>query len=366
VNVLSAISLLATTAVAVTALSRPRLRPRLLWPACAAALTSLTVTLVYVIGEVRPAPGTEVSGMAESVLLMALTGLMIRYAPPRPAAPAALLTGTASSVWMLRFFVPASPLEGMGVCAFWGLGALLAAGVGAYLRFAVVRQERAVAGARTELRLRLARDLHDFVAHDISEMIAYAQAAGVVGDPREALVRVEAAGQRAMSMLDRTLDMLHHDRPRTPAGDLSGIREAAKRFSEAGPARVHLSLHTPADLPPNLAALTYRIVIEGLTNIRRHAPHATRADLGITTANGVLSLTLTNDGVSGTPGDRLGGGSGLTGLATLVREQGGELVTRPVPDGWSLTATLPLAQSAGWSPASSSPTTRKASAAPSG
>lgn len=360
------VSLLVSAAVAATASFRP-FRSRLPWPACAAAALSLAVTLAHLIGRTPPGPGAEALGMVESVVLMALAGLVIRYAPPRSAGPAALVVGVASSVWMLRFFVPASPLEGVGVCAFWGAGALLAAGAGAYLRFADVRQERAVADARTALRLRLAGDLHDFVAHDISEMVAHAQAGGVAGDPRQALERVEATGQRAMSMLDRTLDMLHHDNPpRTPAGDLSSVREAAERFSAAGPARVHLSMDTPATVPAETAALAYRIVIEGLTNIRRHAPHAGRADLSISVAGGVLEVTMTNDGVGRAPGGRRGGGTGLTGLATLVREQGGELVTQAVPGGWSLAARLPLTQSAGCPPVSSSPTTRKASAAPSG
>ncbi|MEV4175111.1 hypothetical protein [Nonomuraea sp. NPDC049709] len=89
-------------------------------------------------------------------------------------------------------------------------------------------------------------------------MVAHAQAGRIAGDPRQALERVEVAGQRAMSMLDRTLDMLHHDRPLTSTGGLSGIREAAERFSAAGPAPVHLSMDPQLDrqvtIPPETAA----------------------------------------------------------------------------------------------------------------
>ncbi|WP_246149325.1 sensor histidine kinase [Nonomuraea turkmeniaca] len=364
-SVISVMSVLVVVAVAATASFRPGFRSRLPLPTCVAAALSLVVTLVHVVGGARPGPGADVLGMVESVALMVVAGLVIRYAPPRSAVPAALAAGVAAAVWVLRVFTPASPLEGVGVCAFWGLGALLAAGVGGYLRFLDVRQDRAVADARTALRLRLARDLHDFVAHDISEMVAHAQAGSVAGDPRQALERVEAAGQRAMSMLDRTLDMLHHDRSRTPVGDLSGVREAAERFSAAGPASVRLSVDPAVTVPVETAALAYRIVMEGLTNVRRHAPQASRVDLGISAAGGVLEVAMANDGVSRGRGSRRGG-SGLAGLAALVQEQGGELVTEAVPDGWSLTARLPLAQSPEWSPESSSPTTRKASAAPSG
>lgn len=194
-------------------------------------------------------------------------------------------------------------------------------------------------------------------------MVAHAQAGGVAGDPRQALERVEAAGQRALSMLDRTLDVLHHDRPHHPVGDLAGIAEVAERFSAAGHVPVHLSLDRDVAVPVETAALAYRIVVEGLTNVRRHAPRAKRVDVRVTASAGVLEIAVANDGVVRARGGRRGG-SGLAGLTALVAEQGGELVTRATPDGWSLTARLP-AESPGWSPESSSPTTRRASAAPS-
>ncbi|MFB9629309.1 sensor histidine kinase [Nonomuraea helvata] len=355
-------------AAVATVLFRRRLRsrlPALVWPAAA---VSLAVTLACLSGAVEPAPDTAVLWMFESLALMALTGLAVRYAPPRQAAAAAPAAGLAASVWLLRSFTPASPLEGVGVCAFWSLGALLAAAVGGYLRHVEARETRAVADARTALRLRLAGDLHDFVAHDISEMVAHAQAGTVTGDPLGALERVEAAGQRALSMLDRTLDMLHHDRPLSPPGDLNGIREAAERFSAAGAAQVSLRMDPLVAVPAELGALAYRIVVEGLTNVRRHAPRATRVDLAVSAGADALEITMANDGVTGARGGRRGG-SGLAGLAALVQEQGGDLVAGrrgAVRDGWSLAARLPLAQSPGCPPASSSPTTRKASAAPSG
>ncbi|WP_433345115.1 sensor histidine kinase [Microtetraspora malaysiensis] len=362
--VVAGVSVVVAVALAMTGLSRPRFRPHLSASALLAAGMSMSVTLAHVAGVGRPAPGTDALGMVESVALMVLVGLVIRYAPSRRAVLSAPAAGLAAAVWLLRVFAPASPLERVGACAFWGLGALVAAAVGGYLRFLDVRQERAVADTRLTLRLRLARDLHDYLAHDISEMVAHAQAGQVAGDPLRALERVETAGQRALSMLDRTLDMLHHDRPLAPGGDLDGIREAAERFSAAGPAPVHLRMDPALVVPPETAALAYRIVIEGMTNIRRHAPRAGRVDLNVSASSGVLEVTMTNDGVVRARSARRGG-TGLPALASLVQAQGGELTAEAVSDGWSLTARLPLAQSPEWSPASSSPTTRKASAAPS-
>ncbi|MFI7534214.1 sensor histidine kinase [Streptosporangium sp. NPDC049376] len=340
---LSPLASLAAVAVAAatTVLSRPS-PGRLPALTLVAAAVSLAVTSAHVIAGVRPEPVAALLELAENLALMALVGLVVRYAPVRRAVPAALTAGVATAVWSLRFLTPVSLLEAVGACAFWGVGSLLAAGAGGYLRFLDVRQARAVVDARTVLRLRLARDLHDFVAHDISEMVAHAQAGGVTGDPLRALERVEAAGQRAMSMLDRTLDMLHNDRPVTFTGGLGDIREAADRFSAAGPATVHLRLDQRAEVPVEVAALAYRIVVEGLTNVRRHAPQAGRVDLDVVAGpSGTLEVMMTNDGVTRTRSGRRSG-LGLPGLAGLVREQGGELRTRSVPGGWSLTASLPF------------------------
>ncbi|MEU5868826.1 hypothetical protein ABZ815_47205 [Nonomuraea sp. NPDC047529] len=311
-----------------------------------AAGLSLAVTAGWPAAGGPSTPAGGALGMAESVALAVTTGLVVRYAPIRRAAPAAILAGLAAATWLLRVFAPASPLEALGACAFWGTGVLAAAAVGGYLRLLDVRKDRAVADTGTVLRLRLAGDLHDFLAHDISEMVAHAQAGTVAGDPLRALERVEAAGLRALSTLDRTLDTLHHDRPLGPVGDLGGIAEAADRFSAAGPARIGVRIDPVAAVPAETAALAYRIVIEGLTNIRRHAPRAGRVELSVTTPGDVLEITLTNDGVTGAARRRRGG-SGLPALAALVAEQGGELAARAVPDGWSLTARLPLRQSPG-------------------
>ncbi|MFI6813504.1 sensor histidine kinase [Nonomuraea sp. NPDC050328] len=361
--------------LAVVAGSVPCCRPVLPVAAVVAAGTSLLVTAAHLTGPVVAGPGGDALSMAESVVLTALTGVVVRFVPGRRAAVLAALVALAAATWLLRVFDAASPLEAVGACAFWGAGAALAAAVGGHLRHTEVRQARAVAGTRLELRLRLARDLHDYLAHDISEMVAHAQAGTVAGDPREALGRVEAAGQRALAMLDRTLDMLHHDTlhhdtlhhhiPLTPGGDLEGIREAAGRFAAAGPARVELTLEA-ADVPPETSALAYRVVLEGLTNIRRHAPQARLVGLRISTSSGRLDLSLTNDGVRAAQPAGRRGGTGLAALTSLVEAHGGELRAAAVPQGWSLTVRLPLAQSPEWPPASSSPTTRKASAAPSG
>ncbi|MEO3798265.1 LLM class flavin-dependent oxidoreductase [Nonomuraea sp. B10E15] len=184
-----------------------------------------------------------------------------------------------------------------------------------------------------------------------------AQAIPVTGSPAQVVERLHAYSEAGADMVGVSLDcgdwtrqaealaearaQLSH-RPLTSNGDLSGIREAAERFSAAGPAPVHLRMDPQVAVPAETAVLAYRIVSEGLTNVRRHAPQASRVDLGISAGEGLLEIMMTNDGVTRARSGRRGG-SGLPGLTALVQAQGGELVTRAVPDGWSLTARLPSA-----------------------
>ncbi|MFE3453398.1 sensor histidine kinase [Nonomuraea sp. NPDC059194] len=346
----------AVVALAWVVVGGARGRSRLPVLAGAAAGLSLAVTLWYMIS--GPRRGEDLMGLAESLTLAALVGLIARWSPVRQAVPSGVVTGLAASVWLLRYLVPASPLEALGMCAFWGLGVCGVAGVGGYLRSLDTRRVRAVEDERARQRLRLARDLHDFVAHDVSEMVAQAQAGQVVGvaEPAQALAalqRVEQAGLRAMETLDRTVLELH-DSPR-----LDGLAELAARFTAAGSARVELAVEE-VEAPEEVAGLGYRVVVEALTNVRRHAQEATRVDVAVRAEGGTLVVTVTNDGVGG--GEREGrgggvdggvgggergsrrGGFGLSGLAEQVEAMGGTLRAAAVPGGWSLVARLPLAR----------------------
>ncbi|MBN6051154.1 hypothetical protein JYK22_04340, partial [Nonomuraea sp. RK-328] len=318
-----------------------------------AAVVSLAATLVLLAGA-APGPSADLWGLVEGLALIALAGLLARRAPVRQAVAAGVPVGIAASTWMFRFYLPASALEALGICAFWSAGVLCAAGVGLYLRTLDERRAAAVAAAREAQRRRLARDLHDFVAHDVSEMLAQAQAGQVAGaaDPAQAMLalrRVEEAGQRAMATLDRTVLHLNDEDDDDGAGDeehealAARLSEMATRYSSAGP-RVHLSVDDGLDVPGRVSATAYRVVAEALTNVRRHAPGAARVEISATTLAGALQVTVQNDGVTGgeTSGGR--GGFGLPGLAEHVESLGGDLSAGPVPGGWRLSARIPLAR----------------------
>lgn len=268
-------------------------------------------------------PAGSFWGFAESLALIVLTGVLARWAPARQGLLAGGVAALGASVWLFRYFVPPSLLEGLGIVAFWSLGTAVAAGVGLYLRSLDSGKARALA----DDRLRMARDLHDFVAHDVSEMIAQAQAGLVVGaqDPARVLAvltRIEQAGQRAMAAMDRTVRMLNE-----PVPDLHAL---VSRFSASGGATAQLTVEG------EVSALAYRIVVEALTNVRRHAPSATRVQITVDRSR----VTVVNDGVRAFS-ESLRGGFGLRALTEQVEALGGNLHAAADGSEWRLEVELP-------------------------
>jgi signal transduction histidine kinase len=279
-------------------------------------------------------------GLVECALLLVTVGVAVRWAPPRQALLAAVTGGLAVSVCVLRFLPTHNAFEVVGACALWGLGPLVAVVVGGYPRLAEARRERSVASARRDQRLALARDLHDFVAHDVSGIVVQAQSARFVGgtDPDrllEALARIEAAGLQALAVMDRTVHMLD-----SPAGTPPGLDELPAQLARFG--RVTADIEPDLAVPREVGATAYRVVTEALTNVRRHATGASSVHVCVRlTGESALTVSVTDDG--GTPSRRrTGGGTGLAGLRERVRLLGGELDAGPHGGGWRVMASLPL------------------------
>ncbi len=301
--------------------------------------------------------------VAASFLLIALT---VRTAPPRSAVlgsgPAVLATGT----WTLRF------QDGSGGslattalgCLVWSLAALLAVAVGGYLRAVDGRQVRAVDEARRAQRLQLTLDLHDYVAHDVSAMLAQAQAGQILaeldpGRAAEAFRRIERAGHQALASLDRTVRMLHDESDEngeSDEGDVSAssaplptitdLPDLVDRFSSSGPAAVRLTADpVAARAGRGVGTTAYRVVLEALTNIRRHAPSASTVTVAVEadSAVGSLRVVVVNDAASPAPLTARKGGLGLAGLAERVEALGGTMTAGPCePSGWRVSATMPM------------------------
>ncbi|TDD11090.1 two-component sensor histidine kinase [Nonomuraea deserti] len=329
---------------------------------CAAGVVSLAVTGgLLLLGEEQRQEGAA-SGwlLGESACLLILILVTVRVAPARHALVSAALAGCAMPVLLLRFGTGTPTLAALAGFAVWVLSAVLAAMVGLYLRSLDDYRARSVRAARQAQRAQLARDLHDFVAHDVSEMLAQAQAGQILAerDPRESVAafrRIEHAALQALASMDRTVRMLHEDdlaaeQPahRTPLPGLADLRELAERFSSSGTATVHLDVDAPGGVSREVAATAYRVVVESLTNVRRHAATASRVEVSVrgTPAADALVVTVTDDAVAGhSPrGVARGGGLGLAGLTERVEALGGTLTAGPhAPGGWRVAATVPLA-----------------------
>jgi signal transduction histidine kinase len=230
-------------------------------------------------------------------------------------------------------------------------------------------QQAALAAARE--RTRIARELHDVVAHHVSLMAVQAEAAASLlpGQPEQAQRSVDIIGQtarQALAELRRLLGVLRGpgEQPTTPPspslGQLDGVLAQVR---EAGLA-VDLAVEgDPAELAAGVNLTAYRIVQEGLTNALRHSD-APRAAVRICYEPGHVTVSITNAGpranggprISGGPGEVAGrngrapvdgtaladGGFGLAGIAERVASCGGTLTVGPTAaGGFAVTAKLP-------------------------
>jgi len=293
--------------------------------------------------------------LAETAVLLLLLAVVTRWLSPRELAWVLPPLVCAVTLWPLPLVAGESLLESVGVIAFWLLPAAGAVAAGAYPRRQEARRESAVAAACGAQRLRLSHDLHDFVAHDISGIVVRAQAARFVAatDPAQALLaleRIEEAGLRALAATDRAVRMLRDaEAPATdPSPGLAELPALVAEFASAGAMRTQVDIPTAIEdtLSREAGLVAYRIVVEALTNIRRHAPDASHTDVRLTRTAAGVEIRVTND-----RGSRPGsirrhlsrrGGLGLPGLTELARALGGTLTAGPHdPGGWRLTAVLP-------------------------
>ncbi|MEV7910331.1 sensor histidine kinase [Streptomyces griseus] len=293
--------------------------------------------------------------LVEVALLLLLVAVVARWSPLRELASALPVVALAVTLWPLPLVTGESFLESIGIGAFWLLPVVGAVAAGAYPRRQELRRRRAVAEARSAQRLQLSRDLHDFVAHDISGIVVQAQAARFVAatDPSHAVLaleRIEKAGLSALAAMDRTVRMLHgSEAPATePLPDVSQLPLLVENFTAAGATEASLDLPRPVAerLSREAGSAAYRIVVEALTNIRRHAPGASRATVVFTPTATTVEIRVTNDrGTGGASARRVSrGGLGLPALTEHARALGGTLSAGPHGDGgWRLTAVLPLA-----------------------
>jgi signal transduction histidine kinase len=224
--------------------------------------------------------------------------------------------------------------------------------------------------AVAEERARIARELHDIVAHSLSVIVLQANGATYAFDrdperAREALRIIGATGADALDEIRQLVEMLRSDESghasdRTPAA-LDQVESVVQRARDAGLAAA-LTVHgTPPDVPGGVALAVCRIVQESLTNTLKHAGPRRVAAVTVSYLPGSIDIEVTDSGTAalepptgrGDPGraapptgpDLPGvGGHGLVGMRERVALHGGTFEAGPRPDGgWRVHARLPLA-----------------------
>ena len=192
----------------------------------------------------------------------------------------------------------------------------------------------AAAEARVQERLRIARDMHDVVAHTLSVMLVQAGLARVLLPDRpveaaEAIVLAEDSARGATSDLRRVLGVLRAD---TAQVDFDPAPSTTDLSALVGDDDVHLEMSGDVEaLPDSIRLTVYRIVQEGLTNARKHAPDA-HVDVVVAEQDGGVDVRVVNAAGS-RPGDVVDGGWGLVGLLERVEMYGGTFAAGPTPTG---------------------------------
>ncbi|MFI7441758.1 sensor histidine kinase [Nonomuraea indica] len=218
------------------------------------------------------------------------------------------------------------------------------------------RRTQLALGARLVLeeRARIARELHDVVAHHMSVIAIQAEAvpmtaAGDAARLEAGLAEIRALSLEALAELRQVLGVLRDEEGRTdtaPQPGLDRIDELAANARSAG-LTVRVERSGPLDgLPPAAGLSAYRIVQESLSNAMRHAPGAA-VTLVLTRDGDRLRLRVAN-GPGTSPGGAPGAGQGLVGMRERAALLGGTLQAGPVTGGgYEVTATLPIAASEG-------------------
>ena len=222
-----------------------------------------------------------------------------------------------------------------------------------------IRRTRAVESARTreeearrrasEERLRIARELHDVLAHNISLINVQAGVALhlIEEQPeqaRSALTAIKAASKDALGELRSVLDVLRQGDEGPPRSPTAGLDDLDRLVSGATAAGIDVRVvteGTPRPLPPSVDLAAFRIVQEALTNVTRHAGQAT-ATISLTYGDGGLTVQVDDDGRGRTANGSAGGGNGIPGMKERAAALGGRLDAGPKPDGgFRVTASLP-------------------------
>ncbi|UVI35075.1 sensor histidine kinase [Brevibacterium spongiae] len=198
-------------------------------------------------------------------------------------------------------------------------------------------------------RRRIATELHDLIAHEVTGIVVLAQAAGRSDNDAlrtTALTKIEDAGTRALDEIrrlvsaSRTQNLDSETVTRTPvAAGPQALRDRVTAFGETA----HITIEIPSEVNGEVWPVLDRVLVESLTNVRRHAGADAEVTVTLTTdptSQATLLMTVTNGPGSG--GIGAGSGTGLRSLQARVGHLGGRIEAGPEPGGgWSVRARVP-------------------------
>jgi signal transduction histidine kinase len=285
--------------------------------------------------------------------------------------------GTLFFLLGLAFLTDSVGLFRVGAAVFWPL-LLVALGVGTLLRRArrlQVEEDRSGQLAVAEERVRIARELHDIVAHGVSLMTIQIAAARRVADTKreaadQSLAAAEHTGRQTLSELDSMLAVLRgadasigaaawpgpmepvavdrQGNPRTgqrrsPLPRLTDIPGLVSKVEEAGREATLQVLGDPPAVTASVEVTVYRVVQEALTNAVRYAGD-TKIEVQIIYAPHAITVFVDDNGPGAAAVSRPGGGHGLVGMSERLATLGGTLRAGPrSPEtGWRVYATIPV------------------------
>ncbi|MFC0439948.1 sensor histidine kinase [Kutzneria buriramensis] len=315
------------------------LAPLLLWrrsrPLLAIAIAFVVAGLAPLLTQGQP------PNVYAMVYMLLLPYSLLRWGSGREMVLGSAVVLAKIGFWLLAGFVGAG--QALGEAAV-----LVTAGaVGAAMRYRARARRRELEKAKLLERERLARDLHDTVAHHVSAMAIRAQAGLAIAETQpeaasEALRLIEAEASRALTEMRAMVRVLRRDEPAelAPNPSITDLEQLAGREGTGPLVDVAIDGNVQG-VSPSVGAAIYRLAQESVTNARRHARHATRIEVRVAADERSVRLRVSDDGDSHA---RAAGSSGygLVGMAERAGLLGGTCDAGPNPDrGWTVTAVLP-------------------------
>jgi len=312
-----------------------RQRPLLMLAIIMAVTTGVSIAGFISKGEVAAGPYT-------AAFLLINVYAVFRWASGRHGAIAlGLMAVVFTSHLVIDYGGVAETIGGLIVFLF-------PAELGVMARLNARNQEQSREEVRAAERERIARELHDSVAHHVSAIAIQAQAGRAVakGNPEaavQALSTIEEAASRTLSEMRSMVGTLRGDdgAELAPQQGLSDIASLAGSTNGLDIRVAALPAGSPAQGTTAVGAALFRIAQESVTNAVRHADGATRVDVRVSNGSDRYTLTVRDDG-RGIVADSKPVGYGLIGMAERARLLGGTLEAGPAHDGgWLVTAELP-------------------------